>query len=218
MYDMKKAYTTIADKVSGIKDGIAGTYRSIKENPGKAAGVAVMAPGIALAADMMKPQAAQAVPFLNWSASQTVADYDAGSPGLESLFAYAGTNDSTGPGVNRVSRVDFGFGYNDGVFDADLDLEGWTWDITDDMTTFWNESGDSWNPGLFNEASFSLYGLSEFSGLGTVVGYNSLGDASNITDVTGPGAAPVPEPSTMLLLGTGIAGLAAMGRRKLKKE
>lgn len=37
-----------------------------------------------------------------------------------------------------------------------------------------------------------------------------------VNSTTPPPTNPIPEPSTMLLLGTGIAGLAAVGRRKRK--
>lgn len=37
-------------------------------------------------------------------------------------------------------------------------------------------------------------------------------------DLMGSGTAPVPEPATIILMGTGLLGIAGIGRKKLKKS
>ena len=82
---------------------------------------------------------------------------------------------------------------------------------------------------------FTAFSLGSFSGpLGTApilsfsadqlsVNFNALdtnnirGGQTNYTFSFSTAAAPVPEPSTMLLLGSGLVGLIGYGRRRLKK-
>lgn len=106
-----------------------------------------------------------------------------------------------------------------GTFHADaLSKQGGGWaDYGDLYGTAWYKTG------IF---TFDLSGFNAGDTIGvsmTVVdcGWGGHGGAAFLdgigTTVLPPIDNPIPEPTTMLLFGTGLAGLAAVGRRKAKK-
>jgi hypothetical protein len=91
--------------------------------------------------------------------------------------------------------------------DTSIPNDNWTWVIGGEITYFnWNanEPNDFMGPG--SEQYLTMY----FDGT-----WND--SAGTLTGYVAERNAPVPEPSTLLLLGSGLVGLVGYGRRRLKK-
>ena len=91
--------------------------------------------------------------------------------------------------------------------------ENWTWVTGEEFTTYqhwWGtEPNDNYGPG--SEQHLAMWSADEWY-------WNDQSALGNITGYIAESYESIPEPATMLLIGSGLIGLAGLGRKKLFKR
>lgn len=145
---------------------------------------------------------------------------DLNKDGIVSVYGYGITNYGVDSLVSNNCTISVSGGYSE-----------WRWIIYDPVTASQIIDIDNTTPTLFNLLADKTYGFDIYSGfvsasVGTTVidsskwadySYRAYASSSlEFTSAETPDAPAVPEPSTILLLGGGLAGLG-FARRRTKK-
>ncbi len=138
-------------------------------------------------------------------------EWNDSNPGNELKVAYLVTNTSEDDDIYEMNKLVIAAGENQGVYDAVAPTD-WTFNIDLDETIFNTTSPSAYIDPVNGQGFFELYSTILDVGQRDAIAYTIANPPEQFNPV--PVDVPVPEPSTMAILGLGLAGLLAKNYRR----